>query len=402
MNFFVSLQPCPHCGNRVDPEPLKIYGDTTSWALTGDCASCHQPVAFTFRTFGDPIQTEKKWFQLGPGRSEIITPAMFVAEIERILPTITADVTTLAPKAWTINRDTNRRLTICVTELSRFLEPDGPGVPDVTRAWIEEKDAFQKSVWKAVEADVARIAKLEEAEDARRPKGINYLEREHLQAHEAWVERGKKGKGKLVLVGAEHEDMKVGRGVELSGATFFEVSMPGVYLDDAKLVGAELTDAAFERGQFYGAELRGAKITRGSFRSSNLETAGFQGASIDGTDFTETELHLTEWTKALVTNATFERASFGDANLDGATFKSCNFKGADMSADEEDSRPTTKAVFEDCDFRDSTWTGRDLSGATFIRCKLAGMSGAAAALEGVAVKDADISAADADRIWRPS
>jgi len=35
MRFYVSLEPCPQCGKRIDPDPLSIYGDNESASIEG-------------------------------------------------------------------------------------------------------------------------------------------------------------------------------------------------------------------------------------------------------------------------------------------------------------------------------------------------------------------------------
>ncbi len=178
MTFYISLQPCPHCGERVDPDPLALYGDTTTWSITGNCRRCGKPVAFQFRTQGDPLEAERRYSELGQGRSELISPGMLIAEIEQLAPQLTSEVRQLALGDWNRNRDANRRLSICVTELARFLAPRGESISDdvlseadraarkarpapYSRRWIEEMTALHERVSAAIQADMSRVDKLE-------------------------------------------------------------------------------------------------------------------------------------------------------------------------------------------------------------------------------------------------
>jgi uncharacterized protein YjbI with pentapeptide repeats len=416
MRFYISLESCPHCGKRVDPEPLMIYGDTTSWALSGDCRWCGRPIGFSFLTTGDPLEVQHRYNELGPGHSELLSPRRFMEEIETLRPKLQPEPSRLGVSDWIKNRMLSTRFDICINELAKFLPSNESSIPDsvlrdddrayrkdhperYTRSWIDEVAAYQKVVQDAIIADIPRIDALETEADKHRPKGIEWLERDAMQAHEAWVERGKKGKGRLVLVGAEHEDMNVGRGVELSGSRFFDVAMPNVMLEDAKFHAAELTDARFERGRFYGAEFKRAKIKGGSFKRAILETAELQQATIDGTDFSEAELHFSEWKGANVSNATFDRATFGDANLDEAVFRNCSFRSADFGADDPDQPPSTKARFDGCDLTDTNWEARDVSGAVFVNCKLAGAHGKPLNADKASIEDADIATTDVLKAW---
>jgi len=389
MNFYATLHTCPQCATQVDPAWLKLYGDGTAWSLAGKCGRCQNNLAYTFLSVDeDPINAPRELRELGRGHSELIPPRTFAAEVARLQPTLVTDPTQFGLKDWRQHRDRSGRFQTCVAELRKFFADGANGIADsllatediadrdsnperYTRAWVEHAAAHAKAVSAGIVSDLPRIDKLEKTAAAKRPKGIDFIEREPLEAHERWVERGKKGKGQLVVVDARHEGMNIGRGVELSGARFYETELPDVYLMDAKLHGAELVDTSLVRGKLYGAELVGATVTGGSFAAADLETADLSRATIEGTDFTGAELHETTWNGATVTRANFTRAEFGDANLDGATFRDCDFKTAVLAADdpEGDHRPSTKARFERCDFTGATWNGRDFTGAVFVDCK---------------------------------
>ena len=389
MDFYISLQSCTECGKRMNPDKgFNLYGGQNAWTLTGPCSACGAPQGYPFVTSTtEPIHAESTYDTLGLGHSDIISARAFMEEILLLAPQLAADPTQLGLGVWEKNRDISNRLAICVNELAKFFSETE--IPDARmkdadrdyraahpryyqRPWIDALVAKQKQMDEAIIADVKRIDKLEAIHQRKKPKGIDWLERDAMQAHEKWVERGRKGKGRLVLVSAEHDAMNVGNGVELSGSVFFDVNMPVVRLANVKFHDAELTNTRFEGGGLSGGEFVGATINECSFRGAIMKHARFEGATIDGTDFSEANLHLSEWPGAQVTDTKFDDAIFGDANLDEAVFTGCSFAGADFSADDPDDPPTTGARFENCDLRNTKWEGRNRDGAEFVNCKLDG------------------------------
>lgn len=406
MSFFASLASCPACGKRVDPDELTFYGSNDAWSLTGWCPQCRGPLTFRFLTNGNPLDGIQPPGELGVGHSTVIAPRLFIDEIDRLSLTIEHDPTRLPIAAWMQNRDANGRVRVCLAELAKFLPAGadtipaarlGPeGVADQAsrperyqRTWIMGVLERHARVAASIVADLARIEVIETALARDRPAGIQYLERPHLVAHEAWVQRGKTGPGRLVLVDAEHERMKIGRGVELSGARLDRVNFTEAYLEDATLADAELDSVRLDRGYLYGSLLHRARLIDGSLDGADLKLVQFNDARIEGTRFDRSNLDRSIWAGAIVTAASFTAARFGNANLDGATFTRCDLSGADLSGPEPQRPPPTRARFEDCDLRNTRWQGRDLAGASFIRCKLAGAQGVPASVAGVVIEDPD-------------
>lgn len=391
MDFYISLEPCTSCGKRIDPDGFKFYGGDTAWTMSGPCKHCGEPQGFPFVTFENPLKVEHSFDDLGPGYSEIIAPNAFMKEIMMLSDKLVDDPSKLGLEEWRKNRDISNRLSICVNELSKFfvnherviseslLNDEDREYRDehpehFTRSWVEFLLDKQKKIDANIIADLKRISKLEIIHKKKRPKGVDWLERDVMQAHEKWVERGRKGKGRLVLVGAEHEAMSVGRGVELSGAHFFDVNLPQVKLADVKFHEAELTNARFEGGGLSGAELQDATIKDSSFRGAVMKNAILRGTKIEATDFSDANLPGSEWLGARVTNGKFQNVTFGDADLTGAQFKDCDFNGADFSVDNSDAPLKTRARFENCDLSNTNWNGRSTEAAEFVNCNLSGSS----------------------------
>jgi hypothetical protein len=144
MQFAASLEPCPQCGTRIGAQDLSLAGQADAWALTGNCPTCGLPRAFKFRSYGDPLDGAAPRDELGgPAPSEIIAPAGWIAEIERLRPLVHADPTQLDVDAWTASRDANRRTLVCVNELRKFVPAGAERIPDVgagdvryTAAWM--------------------------------------------------------------------------------------------------------------------------------------------------------------------------------------------------------------------------------------------------------------------------
>lgn len=414
MTFFASLQRCPGCGERVDELKLELIGSGDAWGFYGPCGHCKKRLAFPFRTFGNPIEGERAYGELGRGHSGIIPPRHFIEEIERLSPGIEVVPSRLPLDAWKKNRDTNDRVNVCLKELAKFIPAGADAIPDellgpedlkhraerperYLRTWVEALSKHHRQVVEANVADLPRIEALESQASSRRPKGVDFLEREHLVAHEKWVQRGKKGRGRLVLVDALHEGMKLGRGVMLSGARLDRVTFSEAYLEDADLSDADLEGVNFDDARLYGSVLNRARLKSGTFIAADLKQVELEGAAIDGTRFDRALLDHSVWDRARVEAASFKACWFGNASLDGGTFTRCDFSAADFSAPDLRRPPTTRARFEDCDFRGTRWQGRDLSGAHFIRCTFAGATGTPSSVEHLVVEGPD--AAEILTMW---
>jgi uncharacterized protein YjbI with pentapeptide repeats len=414
MRFAITLATCPQCGTRVDPDWLELEGHGEAWAYTGACRRCRTPLAFTFRSIGDPIRAEVRQGELGGAApSEIIAPGQLVAEIDRLVPLVRADPQRLPLDEWRASRDANARLRTCLAELAKFVPAGAAAIPDAalgdadradranrperyTRAWIDDARSRADAVLAEIVADLPRIDALERAAK-KRAKPESELTRDALRAHEAWVKRGKTGAGRLVASGTRAAGEKIGA-AELSGAK----------LDDVDFTEVDLSYASLDGAQLVGAKLRG-----GSFDGAALALAKLERADIEGATFAGADLDRSQWQGARVVSARFDGARFGNAVFDGATFQRSSFVRADFSPTTPAPPATTQgARFEDCDLRNTRWDDRDLSGARFVRCKLDGVSGHPSAVDGVVIEEPDLSpggdgsvigiAADVLAAWRES
>jgi uncharacterized protein YjbI with pentapeptide repeats len=418
MRFAISLIPCPGCGRTSDPSDLnriladaawdlRVAGEGDAWVMYGDCPHCQTPRSFTFLTCGKPWESECRPGELGGAApSEIIRPGEFLAEFDRVQPLVRPDPTQLALDEWGISREANNRALICLRELLKFVPEGADAIPAdlldpaehdarperYRRAWLGVQLDHHLAVLARIVADLPRIDALQrEAGRGRRPRG--QLTRTTLQAHEAWLKRGQRGAGRLVLKYVRAPFERIGA-AELSGALLEGVEYAGIDLAYASLDGAELRRVTLARANLTSTSLRGARISGGTFAGAAMALAKFEGAHVEGADFSGADLDRSQWAGARIRGATFTDALFGNACFDGAVFTGCTFRGADLAPTTPSPRATTRgARFEDCDVRDTGWEGRDLSGAVFVRCAFHGVRGRPADVEGVAIEEPDLSPA---------
>jgi uncharacterized protein YjbI with pentapeptide repeats len=160
-------------------------------------------------------------------------------------------------------------------------------------------------------------------------------------------------------------------GVDLEGADFSGVNLgsPDTVFDGANLRGAKLVGARFQ-----GARMPGVNLSR-----ANLSNTSFQGAVLDGCDFSESTL----------AGADFSRASVSSVRLTGTTLTGLNLEGADFLANAMAGRDLRGillrgAVIGGADWRGVTSSGSDLrllaavgtldfSGSDLSNAQLAGL-----------------------------
>jgi hypothetical protein len=195
MSFFASLEACASCGARVEPDGLTFYGADSAWSLTGWCPHCRGPLTFRFLTHGNPIEGICPVGELGTGRSEIIAPSALMNEIERLSPSIELDPTRLPIAAWKLNRDTNRRVLICLAELAKFIPAGAEEIPTEVLGptdladrtanpgrylvrWIDQLLERHRRALAAIGADLPRIDAIDTELTRTGLEGIHHLDRD--------------------------------------------------------------------------------------------------------------------------------------------------------------------------------------------------------------------------------
>jgi uncharacterized protein YjbI with pentapeptide repeats len=406
MTFAASLDPCPSC-KTMEPPKLELYGAGTSWAVRGSCPRCETKREYGWETEGNPNQATVLPRQLGDERPSAIIPVgKLIGELDRILPFVREQPEALKPIEWRASLAAIDRAITCLYELQKFVPQGMQIIPDTKltdaerkdrsarrerfqRAWMQNELDRLLTLAKRYATDAPRVWKLEEPAQPTPAKGA--IDRESLNAHEQWVRAGRKGPGRLDVVGYDARGLRYG-GVLFEGARLERVNFGRALLDAARMADVELVDVNADDAICTSLKLTRAKLAGGSFVRANLDLAVFDEAAIDETTFDDAHLDRSQWIGARVTAASFDRAVFGNTRFDGGRFTGCTFRKADLRLLTSGIKCTTaNAVFEDCDLRFTRWDGRDVSGATFIRCKLHGISGAPVGVDSVHVEDPDLS-----------
>jgi uncharacterized protein YjbI with pentapeptide repeats len=112
------------------------------------------------------------------------------------------------------------------------------------------------------------------------------------------------------------------RGAEISFTDFTAAHMVESNLQDAKLIGAELSKVNLFQANMAGAQLRGAKFLWANLTGVDLRNANLSGANLTGVTFINADL-----SGADLTNANLQFARLIESNLDGANLSACRVYG---------------------------------------------------------------------------
>jgi uncharacterized protein YjbI with pentapeptide repeats len=365
MSFAASLQPCPGCAAR-DLGELDFRSEKseagTRWTASAPCRACGAVRSFAFTANGDPTITRRGRFDLGPGRSALLSPEELLAAFDEAVLRIPAF-------------DALTRAVTCVTELLKMV----PGQDPLPGA----KD--ERLARKPLEAEYLRIRHL-----LVKHAPPNTITDAMTAGHDAWLARGAKGAGRIViegkrLVGERYDS------VDWTLSRIADTDLTDAALSDARLQLAELERVVFTGATVARTLLAEAHITGGTWTHANLSVLRLNGAVVKGTDFTASDMERADFTEARVTSARFDGVRFGTAVFDRAVFQDCSFRGASFALFSAKPEPTSAdAQFVDCDLTDTDWTDRDLSNTAFVRCKLAGAHGKPKATKGLVLVRCDV------------
>jgi len=188
LTFFISLQDCPSCGMRLDEKRFWLSAETsTGAAMSGKCGSCFKPLGFSFLGGNLLKAPSGNWYEVAPGRTEILQPWKLAAEIDLLSPQVFDDPTQLNVQQWQVNRDTNKRIILCANELVKLLDDGKDAIADnlletedrhyrkqhpewFTRNWIEQILTRHRQIVEANINDLPRINQLEASFKVRRSK----------------------------------------------------------------------------------------------------------------------------------------------------------------------------------------------------------------------------------------
>jgi uncharacterized protein YjbI with pentapeptide repeats len=410
LELLVSLSPCPACGNR-DTRALQPHGGLAgrprrTIGVTATCARCATERLLEVEAEGDLTAVRVERFHLGGAApATTITPAQFMAELDRVAPTVVSEVEQLEPAAWRKSGAQLDRVITCLVELLKFapagvdrIEPgaDAAAQADLAarperyqRAWIEAELTRYLELDRRRQADAPRVWALEET---ARPAPRGELTSAALQRHRDWLHGERKGPGRLDLADLDATGAKVGTH-ELTWARLERVTLVRADLSFSTLEHAELLECDLSSANLGRCGFGHAHIVRGKFDRAALGLARFHDAEVTGGSFDAALLDRTSWNGARVTRVAFRQAEFGNAAFDGAHFVDCDLRGASLALSTPQPMGTTAgAVFERCDLRDTSWDGRDLTGARFIDCRWHGAHGRPGRVDGIEIIRPDLSA----------
>lgn len=362
IEFIAGMQPCERCGDRT-PTALFVGGVGTRWVVRSTCARCRTEREVVFSSGDDLFAIDHPSRELGNAEpSDILAPVDLIAEIDRLAPTIVTVPARLQDPEWNENADRVERILTALNELEKFIPVDSERVPDsahdelgrrdqrmrperYSRPWIHAERAHWLAVMDEIAEDAPRIFAADPIlARTTPPRGL--LDGTTVMAHGQWLDRGRRGSGRLDVVTADLDEL------DLGAARLTAVRFEGIYLRGAQLRGAQLDD-----GELIEVVLDGAELAHASFAAARISASSFAAA----------RLEHSRWAGATVERSSFRGARLAHAQLQGATFVECDFRAAEL-------------------------THCDLTDATLERCLFAGAFGTPAKIDGAIVIDADFDA----------
>lgn len=408
MRFAYSLVPCSGCGSRdIGSVEYKSLGKVS--VQSGACPRCRTLREVAFHPKAKLATTAPVHELGGPEPSRIIKPIQLVEELDRVGPKIVWEPEELAPAAWRASYGAIDRALICVNELLKFIGGGADAIPDAAldapgkadrtarpekyrRDWLgAERDRYL-ALWDRYLADAPRKDAIEDAERGPVPEPRGEMNRHTVEAHMAWLRRGRTGDGRLDVANLQLVGVKVGA-QDLSWARLDGVVLDRADLGFSTLAHAELTDVRLVQANLGSVSFAAARLVRCDLLGANVALGKLEDVVIGGGRWERTYLDRCLFRRARVDGTSFREADFGNASLDGAVFTDCDFRGASFSLRTKDLLgTTTRTRFEHCDLRDTKWAGRDLERTVFVDCRMTGVSGTPSRLESVTIDRADLSA----------
>lgn len=235
------------------------------------------------------------------------------------------------------------------------------------------------------------------ADPLPRPRPRDELTREAAETHRLWVRDGRRGEGRLDVVGYDARERRLDV-LDIPGVRLTEVNLWHSTLEYSTLDDAVVTDCNLRGANVIAVRLHNADVIRCSFENTHAMRIDLMHARVSDSTFAGALLDKSRWVEARCHRTSFRGAQFGNSLFDNGKFVDCDFREASF-------RPTTilppvtmvGAVFEGCDFRSAYLTRVDLTGATFRACRFHGAYGIPAASAGLTVIDCDVSPRDDTR-----
>ncbi|NOU27946.1 MAG: pentapeptide repeat-containing protein [Polyangiaceae bacterium] len=373
MQFVAALQPCGYCG-KCDREPASFEPAEGRWRGRGTCRHCGATRVFEFTAQGDPRTRYQGRSNLGGSTSAILTPEDLLRAYDKAVAR-TADAPPAAhadPGSDAVVREIWDAIT-CLMEIFKFLVQDKTrpvSGPRPSQSWVlDEYTRLKTFLQRHAARTVSDVA---------------------MAAHRAWLERGARGDGQIVLR-RERLRNEWYEGVEWSFASIIQSDLTNVTLSQVNLRHAHFEEVVFSDANLDGSILAQASIRRCALTNTSLRDVALDEAEVEGTRFTASDMADCSFRGARVDRSVFDGVIFGSTVFDGAEFRDCTFRDATFA---KFSKPQTSvdASFINCDFTGTDWTGHDLSGTTFINCTFAGAHGKPAATNRLILVTCDVDA----------
>ncbi|MCP4746485.1 MAG: hypothetical protein GY874_10170 [Desulfobacteraceae bacterium] len=200
--------------------------------------------------------------------------------------------------------------------------------------------------------------------------------RNENQKVEIWLEGAK-------LQGANLND------AELQGAYLIDAKLQGAYLIDAKLQGAYLSGAKLQEAKLSFAELQGAWLNGTNLQKADLSGAKLQGAELIGAKLQGADLSGAKLQEAKLSFAELQGAWLNGTNLQEADLSGAKLQGADLSGAKLQEAKLSFAELQ------GAWLNRtNLQGANLWKAKLQGADLSGANLQGANLRDANLQKAN--------
>ena len=150
------------------------------------------------------------------------------------------------------------------------------------------------------------------------------------------------------------------------GCDFTASRIGGSFLEESELIECIFNRSNLDSSFFNRALIKNCQIIATTY----IRLGEFNNATVEGCNFSQSDLNESEWNGAVVKNVNFEQANFPRSEFHGAQFINCNFRYANFFiADFKD------ATFENCDFRDANIGGAKIQNTTFLNCCFYGCLG---------------------------
>jgi uncharacterized protein YjbI with pentapeptide repeats len=384
LELYIEEHPCAACGTRTSVLQL-AYSGAADGALahhvySGTCAKCG--AALRYELDGPYPWPELPLFTYGAADpSEAFTSAELLSIAERYAAEAPEDPAGLETDVYFKH----------VRQLGRAigLHEDVAKVPGET---VDE--ALVASLRARRERYLAISPEMNARHKATTKQvSMGTITGEKLKAHEAWIARGQKGDGRLVVENASAGGLKLGN-VKLSGARLTRISFDGATVDFARFLGTELVECTAVGTNFAHTNFDGATLDRCTFDRARMTLSDFKDGKVTGGSFRGATADRGAWNRIVIKGANLQELEFGDCVLDGAILEDCDLRQANFGrvTPSLDLCSMLNTTLRRCDLRGSIFDGRRLDGTRFIDCKFAGITGNPAIEGNYVVERPDFSA----------